>query len=344
MDTLISVIIPVYHVKPMYVKRCIDSVLHQTIQTDEIEVILVLDGMHEEYHALKEQYGKRVHWIIKEHEGVSAARNRGIEEASGKWILFLDADDWLSKDCFQFFEKTLLETSKSIIMFNMVREYAEGGSKEQTATDPDETIKKINKERFMKDAFSPQTGVGYAWGKFFDRMVLKENHLHFQQQLSMAEDAEFVIRAIPKYETILYTSRQFYHYWFNPDSAVRRYRKNYAQSYIDSMSCIQAYVEQEMPQYKVECDNFILYHLLLIAINDCFHPEHPGTVIDQINDLKEKVQLPIFKNALKNLRLNQFSLTRKIAILCIYCHFWIGIAIIAKIRHRQFGASKNKKM
>lgn len=340
MDTLISVIIPVYHVKPMYVKRCIDSVLQQTISSSEVETILVLDGIHEEYNTLKEEYGKRVHWITKEHEGVSAARNRGIKEANGKWILFLDADDWLSKDCFQFFEKTLLETSKAIIMFSMVREYAEGESKEQTSDDHAEGIKKVNKENFMKKAFSPQTGVGYAWGKFFDRAILIKENLYFQPQLSMAEDAEFVIRTISKYETILYTSKQFYHYWFNPDSAVRRYRKNYAQSYIDSMSCIQTYVEQEMPQYKVECDNFILYHLLLIAVNDCFHPEHPGTIIDQITDLKKKVQLPIFKNALKNLRLNQFSLTRKIAIICIYCHFWIGVAAIAKVRHRQFDASK----
>ncbi len=344
MDTLISVVIPVYHVKSMYLKRCIDSVLQQTIPSDEIEIILVLDGVHEEYNALEELYDKRVHWITKEHEGVCAARNRGINEANGKWILFLDADDWLSKDCFQFFEKTLLETSKAIIMFCMVREYAESESKKQVSDDYAGGIKKLDKESFMKKAFSPQTGVGYAWGKFLDRTILIKENLYFKQQLSMAEDAEFVIRAIPEYETILYTPKQFYHYWFNPDSAVRRYRKNYAQSYIDSMNCIQTYVEQEMPQYKIECDNFILYHLLLIAVNDCFHPEHPGTIIDQITDLKKKVQLPIFKNALKNLRLNQFSLTRKIAIICIYCHFWIGVAAIAKIRHCQFGASKNKKM
>lgn len=98
---LISIIIPVYNVKP-YIERCIRSVLDQTYTN--LEVIIVNDGSTDSTGKICEELAlgdKRITFISQENEGQSAARNKGLNLANGKWIIFLDSDDWLESETLQ---------------------------------------------------------------------------------------------------------------------------------------------------------------------------------------------------------------------------------------------------
>ncbi len=95
---MISVIVPVYNTAG-YVGRCIDSVLHSSCQ--DFELILVNDGSSDSSPEICREYCRRdsrIRLIGQEHEGVSAARNRGIEASRGEWIVFVDSDDFISDD------------------------------------------------------------------------------------------------------------------------------------------------------------------------------------------------------------------------------------------------------
>ena len=97
-DTLISVIVPVYNVKK-YISECIDSILAQTY--NYFELILVDDGSKDGSGDICENYGKkdeRIRVFHKENEGLSSARNKGIDEAVGEYICFVDSDDTLRAD------------------------------------------------------------------------------------------------------------------------------------------------------------------------------------------------------------------------------------------------------
>ena len=101
---LVSIIIPVYNVEK-YLDRCVQSVKEQTYQ--DLEIILVDDGSTDHSGELCDKYAKadsRMIAIHKENGGLSSARNRGMEIAQGKYITFLDSDDYLAED---FIEKTL---------------------------------------------------------------------------------------------------------------------------------------------------------------------------------------------------------------------------------------------
>lgn len=94
----ISVIVPVYKAEK-YLRKCVDSILAQTFR--DFEVLLVDDGSPDKSGAICDEYaGKdpRVRVFHKENGGVSSARNKGIDEARGEWITFVDADDWLPED------------------------------------------------------------------------------------------------------------------------------------------------------------------------------------------------------------------------------------------------------
>ncbi len=92
---MFSVVIP-YYKKRKYIERCIDSVLSQTF--DDFEIILIDDGSNDDISTVvSKKYGNKVNLIQKENEGVSIARNIGIENASGNYVAFLDADDYWSR-------------------------------------------------------------------------------------------------------------------------------------------------------------------------------------------------------------------------------------------------------
>ena len=105
---LISIIIPVYKVEP-YLERCLDSVVGQTYRN--LEIILVDDGSPDRSGEICDEYAAhdgRIIVIHQENQGVSAARNAGLDIAKGDYILFVDSDDWLEKDaCRTVMEKTL---------------------------------------------------------------------------------------------------------------------------------------------------------------------------------------------------------------------------------------------
>jgi glycosyltransferase involved in cell wall biosynthesis len=90
-QSLVSVIIPAFNAE-RYLERAIDSVLSQTYSS--IELIVVDDGSVDSTADICRSYGDRIRYFYQENQGVSVARNRGIEEANGEYIAFLDADDW----------------------------------------------------------------------------------------------------------------------------------------------------------------------------------------------------------------------------------------------------------
>ena len=109
-DPLITVIIPVYNVEK-YLHRCLDSVIAQTYQN--LEIICIDDGSTDRSSEICEQYAlkdERVKVFHQENQGVSAARNNGLDMASGEYIAFVDSDDYIQND---MFERLYSELSKS---------------------------------------------------------------------------------------------------------------------------------------------------------------------------------------------------------------------------------------
>ena len=100
-EELISIIVPVYNVEE-YLKECIDSIINQTYK--RIEIILVDDGSTDKSGKICDDYAKidkRIKVVHKENGGLSDARNVGISVSSGKYIAFVDSDDWVEKTMYK---------------------------------------------------------------------------------------------------------------------------------------------------------------------------------------------------------------------------------------------------
>lgn len=185
----ISIIIPVYNADK-YLGKCLDSIICQDYS--DFEIILINDGSSDGSGSICEQYShndKRIKYIATENGGASKARNRGIEIAGGKYIWFIDADDWIEKNAIS----KLMNGELSDITFFGFKKYknehefsvCQIESRDITYYSAD--IPKVMDKLFM----SKQLFWGYTWNKFFTSEIIKRYGIRFREDLIIAEDAIF---------------------------------------------------------------------------------------------------------------------------------------------------------
>ena len=181
----ITIIIPVYNVQE-HISRCITSIKNQTYV--QFECILVDDGSKDDSKQIIQDTIKsdiRFKYIYQKNGGPSSARNRGIEEASGEFLVFVDADDYVEKN----YLKKLYESikGKNDLVCCGYKDISKYGT----------TF--IND--FLTDNFSQNTLIecvlkgtgGVLWGKIFKTNIIKENTIEFDEKLFMSEDMVFIL-------------------------------------------------------------------------------------------------------------------------------------------------------
>lgn len=185
MEPLISVIIPVYNLRKV-VGKCIESVLNQTFAN--FEVLIVDDGSTDGTEETCRTYQKdyRVSVYGKAHEGVSAARNYGLEKAKGKWVMFIDGDDYVKPDFFSL----LLSNSDADLIVSGVELNQKGASSPSI----NQVIRVVEENgRFLDEEFC-KLYFRSPCAKLFKRDIIVKNQLFFGTALHIGEDTEFVFR------------------------------------------------------------------------------------------------------------------------------------------------------
>ena len=116
---LISVIVPIYNVE-RYVRKCLDSLKGQTLK--QIEVICIDDGSTDGSGKIADEYVSEEFPIFRvihtENRGLSAARNRGIDESRADWLMFVDSDDWVDRDFCRVPYETAVRENADLVIFN----------------------------------------------------------------------------------------------------------------------------------------------------------------------------------------------------------------------------------
>lgn len=211
----ISIIIPIYKVPEEYLRKCIESCINQTLK--DIEIILVDDGSPDNCGEICDEYAikdNRIKVIHKRNEGVSSARNTGIIESSGKYIGFIDADDWIEKD---FYAKLLDFAELNKVDF-VVSGYVRDKENKIIKTLKTEENKILYKLEAMKEVLKRRI---YTWtpcDKIYKLNVIKDKKIFFNDNIKMGEDLDFIWRLLKEINKIGYISLNKYHYCYRKDS------------------------------------------------------------------------------------------------------------------------------
>jgi Glycosyltransferases involved in cell wall biogenesis len=265
---IISVIIPVYNVEK-YLDQCIKSVLDQTLK--DIELICVDDGSTDGSLAILNSFAaqdRRMRVLTQKNLGAGAARNKGLETAHGKYLSFLDADD--------FFEPTMLElaynrgeqTQADIVLF-----------RENWYRDLDQRFEErahvaAAKNLPAADVFSPGdiqmspflALMGWAWDKLFRRDYIQKTGLRFQE-IRIYNDMSFTYSAVLLAERLTFIDRVLVHQRIQRGGAISTTIPRYWNCILQALSAVKKNLDQA-GLYSLFESAYINYalHMLLFTL------------------------------------------------------------------------------
>lgn len=202
---LVSVIVPVYNVE-QYIHKCIDSILKQ--QYENLEIIIVDDGSPDHSGNIADEYAlldKRIKVIHKANSGVASARNVGIREAKGEFILFVDSDDWISEDHVKHLMK--LQQIKNADLC-MTTEFYTQKTDIQTKNEKILTISPVAAATLL---ISPKMVVG-SYNKLYRRSWLAANKMQQNEKLYSGEGLHFIVTAAQHANYVTISNRKIYYY------------------------------------------------------------------------------------------------------------------------------------
>ena len=224
-EVVVSFVIPVYNTSAAKVKRCIDSI--RKINSVSYEILLIDDGSKKENSIEYEEYmyQKNERYFFQENKGVSVARNLGIKKAIGKYVTFVDADDYILPTNIKL---ASFEKKKELIIYNVEI----GGNKSKDLQIFG--LKNLYPTTRNLLTIALEDGIiNWAVSKFFLKENLLKRHIKFDETISSGEDLKFVTDVLFTNPSLEYIPKIFYHYDLDPDSSVKRILDNPEKSVDD---------------------------------------------------------------------------------------------------------------
>ena len=201
MDCLLSIVIPVYNTEK-YLPSCLNSLLDQDLEATEFEIICVDDGSTDGCPTILDEYAEKyenIHVIHQKNGGCSLARNVGLSIVKGKYVWFVDSDDYVDKQCFGFLTKTMLETDADIFSVR----YVPFSSDAEIPTVPGNYVHPTKKK---------ETDIACSGIRIFRTAILIENNILWNKDVSYGEDVEFIFFVKMNSNRIIYNdSVSYYH-------------------------------------------------------------------------------------------------------------------------------------
>ncbi|MTO62516.1 glycosyltransferase, partial [Turicibacter sanguinis] len=298
---LISIIIPVYNVEK-YLPECLESILKQTYRN--LEIILINDGSTDRSGIICNEYSEKDNRIVVKHienSGVARARNIGLDLAKGKYIGFVDSDDYINEIMYESLYKNLIKENADIAICSAYSVY---DKKIVHKKYEDIYLVMNSSETFtymLKDGYF---GIG-IWDKFFKAEILKK--YEFPNGKTNGEELELLYKVICDSNVIVYSSTPLYYYRQRNNSAIHQRKLN--NGLPDSMKKMHNYVSKiHKNLYQLTLNHYIL---------SCFQVYNKGIEYG-IKDEFFYFYLNELKKYKKDLDFTFFSKSKSIQIRMFY--------------------------
>ena len=284
---LISVIVPVYNVEK-YLEKCVDSIINQTYKN--LEIILVDDGATDNSGKMCDEFAKkdsRIKVIHKENGGLSDARNFGLDVATGKYIQFIDSDDYIDEDMLELLYNNIKKYNAEI---SMCSHYIL--TEEECTAEGTNTLDIYNRVDILKEVLLDEKVRSYAWNKLFLRDLFKE--IRFPKG-RVFEDVLTIPKIFEKANTVVLDDVSKYYYRQRKGSILHIQTKKLRLDYINAALEIMEYLREKEPKLDLYC-SYNIAHITIKTFNDIGLFDM-GEMLEEsiVNELYDKT-CEIFKN------------------------------------------------
>lgn len=325
---MISIIVPVYNVE-LYLEQCLDSLLAQTYQ--DIEIICVNDGATDRSAEILDDYARRdnrIKVVTQQNQGLSPARNRGMEEVQGEWVMFLDSDDWLAHETCELALQSALEHQADVVFWPYIREYENGKQSPRYMMEQDflfegENLRLLHRRLFGpvdKELHDPSLlhSWGTAWGKLYALDVIKNTKFVDTKIISSTEDGMYNVEVFNQVKKAFYINKLMTHYR-KRGMAVRKrnaslttgYSKTLNEGWVKLYELMGEVIEKNNlgPEFYTALNNRIALDLIGKGLNECRSPRNRKGKIAMLKQIIDEKQ---YRTAIKDLPIKYFPLHWKL--------------------------------
>lgn len=296
-ENLISVIIPIYNVES-YLRECVESVINQTYKN--LEIILVDDGSTDGCAAICDEYKKkdnRVKVIHKKNGGLSSARNTGLDIANGRYISFVDSDDFVGKHLYEMANRSMSKYNAQIYCFRNT-DHRITSTSEEFVSDSDVIYDKVTAYKEYNNVYG--TIDDAIWDKIFEASLFKG--IRFPEG-KICEDIFTFYKLVDKSDKIIYNNSVLYFYRARESSLSQSGSK--VDKFFDNMEAneeVFEYVSNKYPDTyidmltKIEYQYIWLYHKLII-VKDIRSTNVMKKIKSIYKEVMKNRRIPIVKKA-----------------------------------------------
>ena len=315
-----TVIIPVYNCQPDMLRRCLGCF---SAADSDLEVLVVDDGSTNEVPKVLAEYPVRV--ITQSNSGVSTARNRGIDEASGEYIVFCDADDVVDLEALNKAISLAGDNGADYVLTS----YRKVIGASNTVVD---VVTNDSPDGYLKQLLSEPNRYGTVWAKIIRRDFIISHGIKFDQNLTHGEDSIFIMDCLKYSPKVAVCNEPFYTYYVNLSSAAKANSKA-VDNYIKMMRVGKEHIKDRWSEMEPYYSCFCNVNVLILLVNYVFpkgskYREGKDTLVKVLNT-------DIVRESLASYSKEYVSLTNRAAFTCLRNRWYIMCYMMARLKNRK---------
>lgn len=349
----VAVIIPVYKTDEKLLRKCITSVQNQTLKN--IEIIIIDDGSPDKCGEICDEYARedsRIKVVHKKNEGVSVARNVGIELSNAQYLSFVDADDWIDKETLEEAFNEADMNDDDILQWTYIWHQGNKNIANNEVFSESGILSEEQKKEYTLKAivdthpsYSCNSGfaAGAPWAKVYKRDFIINNKLRFVPGLARSQDRIFNLYAYDAANKIEYLNKPFSHYIANDTSAVVSYRPNVEVVYDKYLQEIETFIGQKknidpvFVEARAICQCYVLQQIFTQYL---FNKNCDLSFLEKLKEVRRLAKEPKYAAGIENIDKVKRSLTKK----QYYCIKVLKISPLMATFGMELKKNKNKRI
>lgn len=284
-DDLISIIVPIYNTSK-YLERCIKSIINQTYTN--VEILLIDDGSTDNSYEICHQYSKsyeNIKAFHKRNEGLSSTRNFGIYKAKGKYISFIDSDDFVASNFLEELYWNLIKEDSDISVCSIYKFTKENKINKKSIVT--KTLKNFNRYNAMKELIKFNGKLtNHAVNKLYKKELFKEVNFLVGKKF---EDIDFMYKILNESKKISTFDDKLYYYYIRNNSITGNLKKNDIYDKIDIILKRDEFIKENYNNLLDSCNEYLV-HSFIVIFKQLVKLEGKNIIKDtKYNYLKEKI-------------------------------------------------------
>lgn len=337
-NKLVSIVLPVYNVEK-YLPKCLDSVVSQSYKN--IEIICVNDGSPDGSEKIIADYIKkdsRIILINQKNQGLSGARNTGLEKATGEYIVFLDSDDWIDPETVEVALAEAEKEAAQLVMWSYIREFPDASlpkdvfDEGRIVFDGDALTNRLHQRMAgltgeeLSDPGNADSAVT-AWGKMYKTECIRDCRF-VDTKIIGTEDALFSLMALCNIKKAVFINRHFNHYRKdNETSLTRKYKQQLFSQWQELYLRMGKVIEENNLPFEDALNNRVALSIIGLGLNELINTT---SHFEKMKKLKSILLSPRYKKAYANLPIKYFPVHWKLFFALCKMGSGAGVYILLK--------------